>query len=81
MKKKTFDPSYTVNLDEIEYLEDIPVVFALSKHSAHIALDDDELMSIIDAATPKVTVIYCGCQEKTPWYKRFWNWLTRKNKK
>ena len=83
MKKKTFKPSYVVDLDEIETLADIPVVFALAKHNAHLALTDEELQDIIDAATPKITFIYCKCEcaKKKPWYKRFWNWLIRKNKK
>lgn len=82
MKKiKEIKPSYIVNLDEIEHLDDIAAVFALSKHSAGLPLTDGELLDIIDYATDMMrpTIIVCNCtkEKKLPWYKRFWNSLKK----
>lgn len=76
--KKT-NYSYVVNLDDIETLEDIDVVFALAKHNANLPLTDDELLDIIDFvaehAAPKVffyDITSCCCPKREPWYKRLW---------
>ena len=75
--------SYIVNLNDIQYLDDIRPVFALAKQDAGLPLTDDELMSIVEyfyeAVGPKVTCMICEeKKEKKPWYKRFWNWIRRK---
>lgn len=77
---------YTVDLNEIKYLEDIDVCFALAKHNAGLALSDRELMDIIDYAIDKnaidvtvLNIVECTCEKKRkPWYKRLWNWIRRK---
>jgi hypothetical protein len=38
------------------------------------------LDTIIDVCNDILTSKVCRVN-KTPWYKRFWNWITRKNKK
>ena len=84
--KKTFKPSYKVDIDKIETLNDIDLAFGLSKQKAGLAISDKELAAICtdvcDHFCPKTTVVICNCKQekKLPWYKRFWNWLTRKNK-
>lgn len=81
--KKVNKPSYTVNLDEIETLEDIPVVWGLAKQEAGLAMSDAELLAIckrvLDECGTTVIVVECKCEcKKLPWYKRFWNWIRRK---
>lgn len=88
MRKSTKEikPSYIVNVDDIETLGEIDAAFALAKQDAGLAITDKELMDIVrfilDEFGPKVTVIGLGeiIPKKKPWYKRFWNWITRKNK-
>lgn len=88
MRKSTKEikPSYIVNVDDIETLGEIDAVFALAKHNAGLAITDKELTDIIkftlDEFGPKITVVSIGeiIPKKKPWYKRFWNWVTRKNK-
>lgn len=86
-KIKETEYSYIVNLDDIETLEDVNVVWALAKQSYNQPLTDDELLSIIEHvaehAAPKFTICVCenkcDCKcEKKPWYKRLWNWICRK---
>ena len=79
-------PAYTVDLTDTYTAEEAKVKFALAKHNARIPLTDDELKTII-AYTGDLVPSVCLCnvevyevKEKKPWYKRFWNWLTRKNK-
>lgn len=82
-KKTKF--SYIVNLDEIEHLDDIAVVFTLAKHNAGLPLSDKDIQNIVeftlDNAAPKVYLCAmecnCTCEQpkRKPWYKRFWNWL------
>lgn len=89
IKKQKY--SYIVDMSEIESLDDIAVVFALSKHNAGLTLSDNELFDIIEwtalkcAPVIKVCLVDCTCkcakEEKKPWYKRFWNWLTKPFKK
>lgn len=79
-KIKEIQPSYIVNMDDIESLDDIDLAFALAKHNAKLPLDDSELKTIVDhaveIAAPKVVYIF-DCTEPTsekkdPWYKRMW---------
>ena len=84
MKKITkINPSYTVDIDQIEYLDDIEPTFALGKHNAGLALTDEELMTLVDflANNRKIMVFVYSCRpevKKDPWYKRLWNWIRRK---
>ena len=78
--------SYIVDLRDIEYLSDIAPIWAFAKHEAGLALSDIELADICSYVYhefgPKVTIVYeCNCKKKTPWYKRFWRWLTKSFKK
>lgn len=82
--------SYIVDLRNIKTLSDIAPMWAFAKHEAGLALSDEELSDICayvyDEFMPKITVVInekCGCKccKNTPWYKRFWNWLTKPFKK
>ena len=83
--KKTFKPTYIVDITDVNTVEDMKVKFALAKHNAGIALTDAELKTIISYAVNLVPT-ECVCnidvyevkENKKPWYKRFWNWITRK---
>jgi len=85
--KKTFKkPLYTVDIDQIETLDDIDLVWALSKHNAGLAITDDELKSIIERCIEYVMKDAPVCQciavtvlkdKKQPWYKRLWNWAKK----
>ena len=84
---KAIKPAYIVNVDDIERLRDIDVVFALAKQNAGMSLSDLELTAIVDYVVneaidriqPKIFFLCeCDCEKKQPWYKRFWKWLRRK---
>lgn len=83
-KTKEVKPSYIVNVDDIEHLDDIACVFAMAKQDAGLPLTDKELIDIVEWAIGEFgTKIYicdmkCPCIKKKPWYKRLWNWITRK---
>lgn len=81
--KATKKPAYIVNVDAIEHLDDIDTVFGLAKHNAGLPISDDELASIcysmIEQFGTKIFIVDCKCD--TPWYKRFWNWVTKPFKK
>lgn len=85
MNKKANKPAYTVDLTDANTITDAIVAFALAKHNANIPLTDDELKSIVQYAVDMVpTQCLCNVEvyevtpKKKPWYKRFWNWITRK---
>lgn len=87
MKKisKKYKPTYTVDYDSIETLDDIRLAFALGKHNAGLPLTDEELTDIVewsmDRVKPTICIVKCECnaaKKKLPWYKRFWKWLRRK---
>lgn len=85
-KIKEIKPSYIVDMDQIESLDEIAVAFALAKQEAKLPLDDEDVIAIAEFAAsiarPDVRIynVECVCKPRLPWYKRFWNWLTRKNK-
>lgn len=93
MNKKTtknkVKPAYKADITNCETVNDVKLAFALAKHNAKLSLTDDNLETIINAVLdefmeqyPMVTVVNCECYcKKTPWYKRFWNWLTKPFKK
>ena len=77
-KIKYTEPSYTVDISNIETIDDISAEFAIAKFNARIPLDDNELLDIIDYVMYNAPVIYvydvkCDCKQKQPWYKRAWN--------
>lgn len=86
-RNKNTKPAYIVDITDATNIEDMKAAFALGKHNAGIPLTDDELKTIIQY-TIKMVPTVCICdvkvydvvEKKKPWYKRFWNWITRKNK-
>ena len=79
MKKnnKTFASEFYVDLTNAETTEDVVKAFQTAKEAAGIISENDDwlidasITIIIPKEEPKV-------EEKKPWYKRFWNWITRK---
>ena len=83
--KKNFVQSYTVDMTDAYTVEDLKAAFALGKHNAQIPLTNEELFTIINYTIDQIpTECICNIDVyevvKKPWYKRFWNWMTRKNK-
>ena len=82
-------PTYIVDLTNCETLQDAEFAFACTKFEAGVPLSENNLDAIIDKTVevvtsqlPVLTVCKCECIcEKAPWYKRFWNWLTKPFKK
>lgn len=89
--KKAFKPAYTVNITDCVTANDVAYKFAMAKQNAGLAISDDDLLTIVNhvvdelvevvndalEAVPSVVCI-CKCGKKLPWYKRLWNWITRK---
>lgn len=75
MKKstKTFAPEFYVDLTNAYTTEDIVKAFKTAKEAAGIVNDNNDWL--IDAS---ITIIVPKEEKKSPWYKRFWNWITRK---
>lgn len=83
---------YTVDLKDIKTLEDIDVVFALSKQDAKLPISDEELMDIVEYAVNHSFAVKLAdafnksmsfidkclpiIQERKPWYKRILNAIT-----
>lgn len=83
--KKAQDYTYTVDLSEINKIEDIDAAFAIAKFNANLPLSKDDLKAIVDyvddTATTNICICnICECKIKLPWYKRFWRWITGKNR-
>ena len=86
MKTKKFNPAYIVDITNCENDREILCAFGIAKQKAGFAITDDELDAIVNENsiitiienTPIVINNTCDCKKKLPWYKRFWNWLTRK---
>lgn len=86
--KKTVKPAFTVDLTKCETGFDVLCKFAETKHNAGLPITDAELEALIEKATSEITKqVLCTAivdvyeVKKMPWYKRFWRWITRKNKK
>ena len=82
-KKTNKKPAYIVDITDVNDVDAMRVAFALAKHNANIPLSDDELISIITYTINRMPEIHIYSVEyyevtKKPWYKRFWNWITRK---
>ena len=73
MKRKKFNPVFVVDLTNVENQEDAIQAFIDAKKEAGIDTDnmtcDVLIVTIPDEPTE---------EKKLPWYKRFWNWITRK---
>lgn len=78
MKKstKTSTPQFYVDLTTAETAEDAAKAFGSAKEAAGIKgnkdwLSDTSIIIVIPKEEPKT-------EGRKPWYKRFWNWITRK---
>jgi len=89
--KKTKKPEILVNAYDVKTANDIRENVTYAKVRAGKAITEDELDDAIlneilkvAEATADIMVTACAIapcfftKKKTPWYKRFWNWLTRK---
>lgn len=74
MKKssKTFTPEFYVDLTNAETTDDVVKAFETAKKAAGIVSNNSDWL--IDAS---ITIVIPK-EDKKPWYKRFWNWITRK---
>lgn len=73
--KKTFKPTYTVDITNCEDPFDVLVQFGLAKQNAGLPITDDELNAIIDDNAILVVIhdiITKREDKKLPWYKRLW---------
>lgn len=81
--KKTFKPVYTVDITDCVNGTDVLLAFANAKQKAGLPITDDELNAIIEDNSYMI-ILECvdhSIREKKPnIFKRFWNWITRKNK-
>lgn len=81
--KSTKKTEVFVNLTNYETIDDVYFAYGLGKHNAGLPLTDSELLAMIDFCSTvtvieKAPIVCYLCEKRTPWYKRFWNWLTRK---
>lgn len=80
--KKTVNPELIINTIGCETSADVYDKYIDAKVRAGRAITEDELEFTRDNANIFVDVynfIECRCErKKLPWYKRFWNWITRK---
>ena len=80
--KKTVKPELIINTVGCETSADVYDRYIDAKVRAGRAITEDELEFTRDNADVFVDVyniIECTCEcKKLPWYKRFWNWITRK---
>lgn len=74
MNNKTFAPAFYVDLRNAETTEDVINAFKTAKEAANIVSDNTDWL--VDASI--TIVIPNTTEEKKPWYKRVWNWVTRK---
>jgi hypothetical protein len=73
--KKTFKPTYTVDITNCEDPFDVLVQFGLAKQNAGLPITDDELNAIIDDNAILVVIHDITIKredKKLPWYKRLW---------
>lgn len=67
----TFTPAFYVDATNATCTEDVIKAFKTAKEAANIACDNCDWLA--DA-----NIIIILPEDKKPWYKRFWNWITRK---
>ena len=74
MNNKTFAPAFYVDLRNAETTEDVINAFKTAKEAASIVSSNTDWLigASITIVTPNTT------EKKKPWYKRAWNWITRK---
>lgn len=82
--KKTVNPELIISTIGCETSADVYDKYIDAKVRAGRAITKDEL-EFTRENNVEVHVIYipykvsCTCEcKKLPWYKRFWNWITRK---
>jgi len=78
--KKTVKPVYTVDISNCEDANDILLAFANAKQKAGLPITDEELECLINENSVMI-IVENVCEvkkKKLPWYKLFWNWVTRK---
>ena len=79
--KKRVKPAFVVDLTDCVDGFDVLYKFAITKHEAGLPITDDELDAIVQKKSMATTLVFdvdVFEMKKTPWYKRFWRWLTRK---
>ena len=84
--KKTVKPDIIMNLVGYETVNDLYDNYIQAKAVANIAITPEELdvvrnNAFMNGSSDIVVFVECGCNKpakKLPWYKRFWNWITRK---
>lgn len=81
--KKTVNPELIINTIGCETSADVYDRYIDAKVRAGRAITKDELEFTRDNANIYFVDVYhlieCKCEcKKLPWYKRFWNWITRK---
>ena len=81
-KKTAKKADILMNYVGCETSTDVLNAYIDAKVKANKPITQDEL-EIVENRNPKVEIVaFCECvpvvEEKKPWYKRFWNWLTRK---
>ena len=96
MKKtnKTFKPAYIVDMTDVKNADELALAFVIAKVNAGVAITGNELKNTIEyfanqiadeaantiAAVIASVAMFEAEKIKRPWYKRFWRWITRKNK-
>lgn len=81
-KKSIFKPAYIVDITKCEDVQDTLIAFGNAKQKAGYPITDEELDAIIDDKSA-IIILHDICayevkDEKKSWYKRLWNWITRK---
>lgn len=81
--KKTVNPELIINTIGCETSADVYDKYIDAKVRAGRAITKDELEFTRDNSKSIFVDVYpvieCKCEcKKLPWYKRFWNWITRK---
>lgn len=68
---KTFTPAFYVDLRTANTTEDVIKAFKAAKEAANIVGENADWL--YDAS---ITIVIP--EEKKPWYKKLWGWVTRK---
>lgn len=76
MKKSKFNPAFVVDLTNDINITDIIDAFNDAKAKAGKAVYNPSPVPTIVVVT--VDTIDVEDKKHLPWYKRFWNWITRK---
>lgn len=83
--KKQTKPAFVVDITNANTVQDVACAIANAKLDAGIMLTKENINALINDAVDKYATEYipdcvfiydcCNWSKKTPWYKRFWNWL------